>query len=472
MNGSPVTLASADPVVVSGDTVTLLLASPLSSTDVVTVSYAKPSVNPLRGPDGDAVNFSGQSVTNLVGAVPSVSQVAISSTPAVNGTYAHGETIRVSLTFTEAVEVTGAPRLKIKLAPHYGEKWPDYAGGSGTTTLEFAYTVAEPDRSTPGVAVLRDALDLNGGTIRSAGTQKDAHLWYVGLGHDPDHMVEWRRSASGVPWVTGVAITSDAGDDKTYALGETIQATATFSEAVNVDTTGGTPRLKVRMDAHTLWFDTDDEERWADYSGGSGTAELTFNYTVTEVNHSTRGVAVLGNSLELNGGTIRSATAPPTDAHLRYEGLGHDPNHKVDARAPSLQSVAVSGKTFSLAFSEALDVDSVPPASAFTVKRTPQAGSEETLTLSGSPAIAGGAVLLTLADPVVASDTDVKVSYAKPASGTGNPLRDRAGNEAASFTDRTADATDTTPPRAGAGRDLRRRCYALLQRGAGRGRDR
>ena len=447
VNGSPVSLASVNPVVVSGDTVTLALASLLSSTDVVTVSYEKPSGSKLRGPDGDAVNFSGQSVTNLVGAVPSVSQLAITSTPASNGTYAPGETIRVAVTFTEAVEVTGTPRLKIKLAPHYGERWADYASGSGATTLEFAYTVAEPDRSTRGVAVLRDALDLNGGVIRSAGTQKDAHLWYEALGHDPDHMVDWHRSAPRVPWVTGVAITSDAGDDRTYTLGDSIQVTATFSEAVNVDITSGKPRLKIRIDAPAPWFDTDDAARWADYSGGSGTTELTFAYTVIEANSSTRGVAVLGNSLALNGGTIRSVVTPPTDAHLRYGGLGHDPNHRVDVRTPTLRGVSMAGTTVALAYDEALDVDSVPPASAFTVQRTPQGGSEETVSLSGTPAIAGGAVLLTLAEPVLETDTGVKVSYAKPASGSGNPLRDRAGNEAAGFTGRTVEATDTTPPR-------------------------
>ena len=117
----------------------------------------------------------------------------------------------------------------------------------------------------------------------------------------------------------------------------------------------------------------------------------------------------------------------------------------MDGRSPALLDVAVTGTKVSVAFDEALDGDAVPPASAFTVKRTPQGGSEETVSLSGAPVIAGGAVILTLSDPVAATDTDVKVSYAKPASA--NKLKDRAGNEAAGFTDRAVDATDTTPPR-------------------------
>ena len=447
VNGSAVSLASADPVAVSGDTVTLVLAAPVVSTDLVTVSYAQPSGSPLRGvEDGEARSFPDRSVTNLVGVVPSVSEVAISSVPAANGTYAPGETVQVKLTFTEAVIVTGTPRLKIKLDPSYGEKWVDYGNGSGSTELTFAYTVVEPDRSTRGVAVLRATLDLNGGAIRSVGTGTEAHLWYGGLDHDPDHMVEWLRSAPGVPWVTGVAITSDPGDDDAYALGDTIEVTVAFSETVDVDTTSGTPRLKVRIARHRWWMHTDDAERWADYAGGSGTAELTFNYTVLAENRSTWGVAVLGSGLDLNGGAIRSTAAPPEDAKLRYEGLGDDRNHRVDGRVPALLTVAVAGTTLALTFSEALDENSVPPASAFTVQRTPQGGEEETVSLSGTPAIAAGAVVLTLADPVVGTDTDVKVSYSLP-SAADIRLKDRAGNEVAGFTDQAADPTDTTQPR-------------------------
>ena len=454
-NGSAVSLASFASVAVSGKTVTLVLDSPVASADVVTVGYAKPSASPLLGLDGAVLSFTGRSVTNLAGAVAEVSQAAISSSPAGGAVYAPDETIRVKVTFTEAVAVTGAPRLKIKLDPRYGERWANYESGSGTAELTFAYTVAEPDRSTLGVAVLRGTLGLNGGSIRSVTTQTDAHLWFAGLDHDQDHKVEWLLSAPGVPSVTGVAVSSNPGDDDTYALGETIEVAVTFSEAVDVDTTGGTPRLKIKMAPYLYWASTnnrkyvwwapaDYQERWADYASGSGTAELTFAYTVASVNYSTQGVTVLRSGLDPNGGAIRSATAPPEDANLRYESLWHDRDHQVDGRDPELLTVAVAGTTVAVTYDEALDGNSVPPASAFTVKRTPQGGTEETVGLSGSPVIAGGAVLLTLDDPVLDTDTNVQVSYGQPA---GSRLRDKAGNEAVSFTGQAADPTDTTPPR-------------------------
>ena len=63
--------------------------------------------------------------------------------------------------------------------------------------------------------------------------------------------------------MTGVAVTSDAGDDDTYILGDVIRITLTFSEAVEVT---GAPRLKIDMDP-AEWG-----EKWAGYEGGSGTA--------------------------------------------------------------------------------------------------------------------------------------------------------------------------------------------------------
>ncbi|MYI74850.1 MAG: hypothetical protein F4057_05890, partial [Acidobacteria bacterium] len=69
--------------------------------------------------------------------------------------------------------------------------------------------------------------------------------------------------------------------------------------------------------------------KWAAYESGSGTSGLTFAYTVVEPNYSTQGIAVLADTLELNGGSIRS-TASRGNAALSHTGLGHDAEHKVD----------------------------------------------------------------------------------------------------------------------------------------------
>ena len=250
------------------------------------------------------------------------------------------------------------------------------------------------------------------------------------------------RNITGRPFVTGVAVTSDAGDDRFYKIGDSIRVTLTLSESVNVT---GTPRLQIDLDP------ADGGEKWADYSGGSGTRKLEFTYTVAEGDFSLDGVAVLGNTLELNGGTIRSVSAITVEnAKLGHAGLGHDSTHKVvtpATAAPVLLGASVTGTTLTLTFSEPLSATASLANSAFTVKKTPQDASEQTVSLSGSPAIDGATVTLTLASPVLATDTDVKVSYTKPASGSNNKLVDADGAEVAGFTDELVSNTeDTTQP--------------------------
>ena len=253
---------------------------------------------------------------------PTVTAVAVTSNAGNDQTYAFGETIRVTLTFSEAVDVTGAPQLAIDMDPaDWGTKWAGYERGSGTTSLVFAHTVIEPNYSSRGIAVLANTLKLNGGAIKSASSQTDAALGHAGLDHDAAHKVNWRLSRS-APTITDLAITSNAGDDHTYALGETIQITVTFSEAVAVT---GTPQLAIDMDP-AEWG-----RKLAGYDSGSGTTSLTFTHTVVEPNYSSRGIAVLANTLDLGGGSIQSAHSQ-TDAARAHPGLDHDANHKVNWR--------------------------------------------------------------------------------------------------------------------------------------------
>ena len=194
VGGSVASLANGNPMTVHDSTVTLTLAAAVAQGDTVTVSYDKSSDNPLQNVIcEDAESFSDVSATNLTGLVPQVTDVAVSSDPGDDDTYALGDTIQVAVTFSEAVDVTGTPRLKINMDPNWGEFWANYESGSGTTELTFAYQVAEPNTSPKGIAVLERQVDLNGGAIRSMSTSTDAHLWHEGLDHDPNHKVDWQR---------------------------------------------------------------------------------------------------------------------------------------------------------------------------------------------------------------------------------------------------------------------------------------
>ena len=325
-------------VSVSGAVVTLHLASALENRQAVTLDYTHDAASPLQraAGGGDATpDFTGQAVSvGIAPSAPSATGVSVVSSAGADKTYGADDTIHVRVTFSEAVDVTGTPRLKIDMDPaHWGEKWAAYTSGSGTTSLTFAHTVVEPNLSTQGIAVLANTLELNNGTIRASGA--DANLAHAGLAHDANHKVDWRiepddgavggpdgnSGASEPPAVSAVAVVSDPGADNTYVIGDTIRVQVTFTERVTVT---GSPELKIDMDP-AAWG-----EKRAAYASGSGTTNLTFAHPVVEPNYSPQGIAVLADSLALNGGTIRSAGG--TDAALGHTGLAHDSGHKVDWR--------------------------------------------------------------------------------------------------------------------------------------------
>ena len=127
-------------------------------------------------------------------------------------------------------------------------------------------------------------------------------------------------ATAGPPTVTGVEVVSDPASGDTYMLGETIRIRATFDQSVQVT---GAPRLSIDMDP-AAWG-----TKRAAYEKGSGSATLDFVHTVVEPNWSSQGIAVLADSLALNGGTIRSADTH-AGAALGHSGRGHDAGHKVD----------------------------------------------------------------------------------------------------------------------------------------------
>ena len=347
--------------------------------------------------------------------IPTVTAVAvaIASDAGPDDTYHLGETVRVAATFSEAVEVTGAPRLKIKLDPGYGEKWAVYENGGGTASLVFVFgPVEEPDYSDQGIA---DSLELNGGAVASPATGEAALLRHAGLAHDPAHRVGRAR-----PTVTAVRIASDAGPDDTYRLGDTIRVRLDFGEAVEVDTAGGAPRLKIRMGAGY-------GEKWATYESGSGTAALVFVFgPVAEPDYSDQGIAVLADTLDLNGGAIASQ-ATGAAAALGHAGLDHDPAHKVDhAPAPPTLSVgdrrAEEGGTlvFAVRLSEASDA--TVTVDYATSDGTATAGEDYTAALGTLTFYAGELArtiqVAALTDRAEEGDETFTVSLSNPSGAT------------------------------------------------------
>ena len=118
------------------------------------------------------------------------------------------------------------------------------------------------------------------------------------------------------PTVSTVAVTSNPGTDDTYAKGDTIEVGLTFSEAV---TATGAPYLLI---------DVGGTDRRASYHSGTGSTQLLFRYTVRAGDDDDDGIAVVANSLTLNGGSI-VATDDSAAATLDHAALTTTA-HKVD----------------------------------------------------------------------------------------------------------------------------------------------
>ncbi|MYA42542.1 MAG: hypothetical protein F4Z31_12405, partial [Gemmatimonadetes bacterium] len=223
---------------------------------------------------------------------------------------------------------------------------------------------------------------------------------------------------------TSAAITSDPGKGDLYGVGEPIEMSLTFSESVTVDTSGGTPRLKIRLS------DDASSEKRAGYHSGSGSRVLVFRY-LPVAGDSSDGVAVVENSLVLNGGTIKS-TSSSDDVLLGHPGIDADPEHKIKTTPPTLVEAVCAGSgaavRVALIFSENLDGDSHPHTSQLTLS-----DGSDTAAMS-VVAIEGNRLVLSSSSSIDCTASNTFEYDYVAGTLTHVPIRDVAGNEAAPFT--------------------------------------
>src|SRR5262249_34778946 len=183
---------------------------------------------------------------------------------------------------------------------------------------------------------------------------------------------------------SGSGIASGAGD---LNAGKTVILTVAFSEAVNV--AGGTPTLALN-DGGT-----------ATYTGGSGSASLTFDYTVA-ASQNAADLAV--SSLNLNGATLKDAAgnAATLAGATNYNPAGTLP---IDTTAPAVSAVATSGTgitngsgtvgvgsvvTFTVSMSEAVKVTGTPTLALSDGGSATYSGGSGSSSLTFSHTVAAG----------------------------------------------------------------------------------
>jgi hypothetical protein len=260
-----------------------------------------------------------------------------------NGSYKAGEVIDIRVTFDEVVNVSGTPQITLETGAT--DRVVDYSSGSGSTTLVFNYTVQAGDQSNDLDYTTTGALALNGGTIRDA-LLNNATLTLPtpgaagSLGANKNIVIDTQA-----PTVTSVTSNKANGS---YKAGEVIDIRVVFSETVNVS---GTPQITL---------ETGVTDQVVNYTSGSGTNTLIFNYTVQAGDVSSDLDYVATNSLALNGGTIRDAATNDATLTLPAPGaansLGANKNIVIDTQAPTVTSVTSNKTNGSYTVGEVIDI--------------------------------------------------------------------------------------------------------------------
>ena len=257
--------------------------------------------------------------------IPVVESLEITSDPGSDQEYVSGDSIKTTVTFSEAVSVTGTPRLKLKFDDKRVVR-ADYVSGDSTDTgLVFSYTVKPSDYAHKGIVLPKNGINLRGGTIKNQAGTVDAHLDF------PKQAKDKTQRVYVLPTVASVALASTPAADNTYRAGETVIVDLTFDRDVLVVTDGGTPTLDINVGAH--------RSRAATYTMTNGDFDVRFEYVVQPGDLDEVGISIANNAIVFNGGRIirkghgDSVGAGEVNIHHNggSTGISAQPGHRVDA---------------------------------------------------------------------------------------------------------------------------------------------
>ena len=156
-----------------------------------------------------------------------------------DGVYGIGDTIRVTVTFSEDVTVTGSPQLGTERR-RSRQKARRYKSTDGSKVV-FGYTVAEGDSDTDGIAIGENKLTPELRQHQGRRADNAANLTHDALAAQADHHVDGVR-----PTISLVALGYTTGGvvDDTFIIGQELPFAVKFSEEVIAD---GSPQLTLRF---------------------------------------------------------------------------------------------------------------------------------------------------------------------------------------------------------------------------------
>lgn len=240
--------------------------------------------------------------------------VITSITPPADATYVTGETVRFIVNFNARVCGTGTPKLPLNVGGT--TRYAVWVNEPCAKTMKFDYVVLFGDVDANGIDLTGVTIDLTdvGSSFKDIFNDA-ANLAYTAAANFSGVKV---NGAAPVPAVSNYTPPMD----KTYKMGESVDFVVTYNQNVFVDTTNGTPYLKLNIGGVDV--------RNATYVAGSGTPTPTFRYVVQANDEDTDGITTSG--FYLDQGTIKNSSNVNMPNPTAWPPLT---NVKVDAKIPS-----------------------------------------------------------------------------------------------------------------------------------------
>ena len=285
--------------------------------NAATLTLASPAATFSLGANKDLV---------IDGITPTVVKVNSNKS---NGSYGVNDTIPINIFFNQTITVTGNPQLILETGITDGIA--SYASGTGSKQLVFNYIISQGENSDDLDYTSTSALILNSGTIKDSSANA-ATLTLVSpsntnsLSANKDLVVDTNG-----PTILSVSSTTADG---AYNANDTIVVAVTFSDNVFVS---GTP---------ILLLETGEIDAVIDFTNGSGTKVLSFNYIINS-NHNTKKLKYkTSSSLLLYGGSINDNVGNPSTLTLpipgKAESLSGSNNLIIDNINPLVSNVSES----------------------------------------------------------------------------------------------------------------------------------
>ena len=291
----------------------------LSAADLATLGQGSVSVSATATDSAGNVSAAGTTGFSLDSIAPTITGVALSgASGSQNHTLNAGDVLSASVTLSEAISVSGTPTLAL----HIGGTTvlASYAAGSGSTTLQFHYTILADQTDTDGVSIGANSLALSGGTLTDAAGNA-LTLAHAAVGANADYLVDTTAPTAGTLSFGSLIDTGSSDSDG-------ITSDNNFDLTLSGNETGSTVVYQKSIDAGLNWTTTTAAQSGvasASYQYRAVVSDAAGNSAMTDVIHVTvtsggAAGAIVAGTLSFTGLTDSgSANTPPITSDNNFD---------------------------------------------------------------------------------------------------------------------------------------------------------